>query len=181
MEQLKQQNRRGLEKVIERYTNYVGTVLQNILRNQATQEDLEEITSDVFLSLWKHASDMRTDNLTGYLASIARSKAYNFLRRKKLPSQSLEDVVIMDGSTDIPAQAERSELAELLQELLHQLSEQDREIFIRYYYYCQNVREIAGELHMKEATVKTRMHRGRGKLRQLLTERGYGYEEMEFI
>ncbi len=180
LEQLKLQNRRALEKVIKRYTNYVGTILRNILREQATTEDIEELTADVFLSLWQHAPNLRTENLTGYLASIARSKAYNHVRRKKLPQQSIDDVVIVDN-TDITAQAERNELSELLQDLLQMLSEQDREIFIRYYYCCQNVREIAGNLHLKEATVKTRMHRGREKLRQLLTERGYGYEEMELI
>ncbi|HCY35286.1 MAG TPA: hypothetical protein DHU76_09000, partial [Ruminococcus sp.] len=44
-----------------------------------------------------------------------------------------------------------------------------------------SVREIAGEMHMKESTVKTRMYRSRKKLRQLFTERGYGYEQMELV
>ncbi len=34
---------------------------------------------------------------------------------------------------------------------------------------------------MKESTVKTRMYRSRKKLRQLFTERGYGYEQMELV
>ena len=57
----------------------------------------------------------------------------------------------------------------------------DREVLLRFYFYRQSVREIAGEMHMKESTVKTRMYRSRKKLRQLFTERGYGYEQMELV
>lgn len=169
LEQLKQQNRRGLERVMKRYTAYVGTILRNVTRGQTTQEDLEELTADVFLALWHHAPEMRTEHLTGYLASIARSKGYNWLRKNRPETMPIDDVVISDD-TDVSAQAEQAELPE-----------QDRELLLRFYFYRQSVREIAGEMHMKESTVKTRMYRSRKKLRQLFTERGYGYEQMELV
>lgn len=180
LEQLKQQNRRGLERVMKRYTAYVGTILRNVTRGQTTQEDLEELTADVFLALWHHAPEMRTEHLTGYLASIARSKGYNWLRKNRPETMPIDDVVISDD-TDVSAQAEQAELAGIVQEMLAQLPEQDRELLLRFYFYRQSVREIAGEMHMKESTVKTRMYRSRKKLRQLFTERGYGYEQMELV
>ena len=82
LEQLKHQNRRALERVMRRYTAYVGTILRNITRGQASSEDIEELTADVFLALWHHAPEMRTEHLTGYLASIARSKGCNWLRKR---------------------------------------------------------------------------------------------------
>ena len=169
LEQLKQQNRRGLERVMKRYTAYVGTILRNVTRGQTTQEDLEELTADVFLALWHHAPEMRTEHLTGYLASIARSKGYNWLRKNRPETMPIDDVVISDD-TDVSAQAEQAELAGIVREML-----------LRFYFYRQSVREIAGEMHMKESTVKTRMYRSRKKLRQLFTERGYGYEQMELV
>ena len=180
LEQLKQQNRRGLERVMKRYTAYVGTILRNVTRGQTTQEDLEKLTADVFLALWHHAPEMRTEHLTGYLASIARSKGYNWLRKNRPETMPIDDVVISDD-TDVSAQAEQAELAGIVQEMLAQLPEQDRELLLRFYFYRQSVREIAGEMHMKESTVKTRMYRSRKKLRQLFTERGYGYEQMELV
>ena len=160
LEQLKQQNRRGLERVMKRYTAYVGTILRNVTRGQTTQEDLEELTADVFLALWHHAPEMRTEHLTGYLASIARSKGYNWLRKNRPETMPIDDVVISDD-TDVSAQAEQAELADIVQEVLAQLPEQDRELLLRFYFYRQSVREIAGEMHMKESTVKTRMYRSR--------------------
>ncbi|MFR6496732.1 MAG: hypothetical protein ACLUOF_10410 [Ruminococcus sp.] len=55
LEQLKHQNRRALERVMRRYTAYVGTILRNITRGQASSEDIEELTADVFPALWHHA------------------------------------------------------------------------------------------------------------------------------
>ena len=88
---------------------------------------------------------------------------------------------MISDDTDVSAQAEQAELAGIVQEMLAQLPEQDRELLLRFYFYRQSVREIAGEKHMKESTVKTRMYRSRKKLRQLFTERGYGYEQMELV
>lgn len=149
----------------------------DITRGQASSEDIEELTADVFLALWHHAPEMRTEHLTGYLASIARSKGCNWLRKRQLDTQPIDDVVVA-ADTDISAQAEQ---AEIVREVMGLLPEQDREILMRYYFYRQTVSEIAGELHMKESTVKTRMYRSRKKLRQLFTERGYGYEQMELV
>lgn len=178
--QLREHQRDALVYIIQQYTNYVGTIIRNVLREQVSQEDLEELTADVFVALWRHAAEMRTDNLTSYLASIARSKAINYLRKHHPFTESLEEVTLAD-STDISATAEQAELAQLLTEMLETLSTQNRDILIRYYYYHQTIREIAQEMGMKESTVKTRMHRSRKQLRQLFTERGYGYEQMEFI
>ena len=47
LEQLKHQNRRALERVMRRYTAYVGTILRNITRGQASSEDIEELTADL--------------------------------------------------------------------------------------------------------------------------------------
>ena len=126
LEQLKQQNRRGLERVMKRYTAYVGTILRNVTRGQTTQEDLEKLTADVFLALWHHAPEMRTEHLTGYLASIARSKGYNWLRKNRPETMPIDDVVISDD-TDVSAQAEQAELAGIVQEMLAQLPEQKKQ------------------------------------------------------
>ena len=48
------------------------------------------------------------------------------------------------------------------------LGEPDREIFLRYYYYEQKIAEIADEMAMNAGTVKSRLRRGREKLRQTL-------------
>ena len=48
------------------------------------------------------------------------------------------------------------------------LGDPDREIFLRHYYYAQTVQEISQAMHLKEATIKTKLRRGRMRLRTTL-------------
>lgn len=50
------------------------------------------------------------------------------------------------------------------------MGEPDREIFLRHYYYCQSVTDIAAALDMNANTVKTRLRRGRERLRAELSK-----------
>ena len=50
------------------------------------------------------------------------------------------------------------------------LPDGEREVFLRHYYYAQTVREIAAAMDLKESTVKTRLRRGREKLKAMLTK-----------
>jgi RNA polymerase sigma-70 factor (ECF subfamily) len=52
------------------------------------------------------------------------------------------------------------------------MEQPDRDIFVRYYYYCQTTADIAREMALSPAVVRQRLHRGRDKLRQTLIEGG---------
>ena len=52
---LTHRQQRALQEAMERYGSYVKTVIYNVLRSRGTREDLEELSSDVFYSLWEHA------------------------------------------------------------------------------------------------------------------------------
>ncbi|MBQ8725052.1 MAG: sigma-70 family RNA polymerase sigma factor [Oscillospiraceae bacterium] len=175
---LKKKNIGALERVIEIYTPYVSTIIRNALRGYISHEDLEELTADSFVALWEHAEDIRSEHLSGYIAQIAKSKAYNYMRKNIVLSESIEDVVIA-SDVNVEDEAEQQELSELLSKLLSELSDKEREIMLRFYYYRQTVSEISQEMDMNVSTVKTKLSRCRKKLRQKLQERGYCYEEME--
>ncbi|MEF9971380.1 MAG: sigma factor-like helix-turn-helix DNA-binding protein, partial [Oscillospiraceae bacterium] len=49
----------------------------------------------------------------------------------------------------------------------------DREIFLRHYYYYQALAQISVEMEINVSTVKTRLRRGREKLKEILHEGGY--------
>ena len=63
----------------------------------------------------------------------------------------------------------------LVREAVLSMGQPDREIFLRFYYYCQSVSVISEKMQMNPSTVKTRLHRGREKLRQHLT----GFESVK--
>lgn len=178
--QLKNKKISALERIIELYTPYVSTIIKNTLRGYVSHEDLEEIVSDVFLSLWTHSDQIRGEHLSGYLASVAKSKAYNYMRKNIVISENIDDMIIISDD-DVEEEYIRQELADILKTLLDELPKTEREIMLRYYYYQQRVSEIAQEMDMNVSTVKTKLSRSRKKLKQKLTERSYGYEEAEIV
>ena len=57
------------------------------------------------------------------------------------------------------------------------MGEPEREIFLRHYYYGQTVAAIGLEMQMNVSTVKSRLSRGRKKLKAILLEGGYCHED----
>ena len=98
IEQLKAQRRDALDRAIERYTPYVSVIVYHAMEG-APREDIEEVTADVFIALWRTAASITGENLAGYLAAIARNQAKSWLRARRPPEEDLEDVVLPGPDT----------------------------------------------------------------------------------
>lgn len=56
----------------------------------------------------------------------------------------------------------------------------DREIFLRHYYYCQSLKTISQEMDINISTIKTKLHRGRKKLKEIIIKGG-NYEKNKIL
>ena len=168
----------ALEEVIRTYTPYVSAIVARVL--PGCREDWEEVTADVFLALWDNRDKVRTEQLRGYLGSIARNKAINRLRARRDSLPLEEDVLILEG--DSPQQlAEARELALALRRALAALGDGQRELFVRHYYYGQTVADAAADMGVNLSTAKTGLRRGRETLKNTLEKEGYDeYETGNF-
>ena len=81
----------ALSTIIQRYTAYVGTIVWNIVGNRLNEDDIKEIVSDAFYTLWKNRAKVRKGKLKAYLSSISRSQALDALRRSKQEVSIEED------------------------------------------------------------------------------------------
>lgn len=160
----------GLEALMDRYLPYVSAVVWNILRGRMSPEDGEEAASDVFLAAWDQAEDLRPGQVKAWLGAVARHKAKNRLRRREQTLPLEEDILDLPGPDDPAGALEQKEEQALVRRALLTLPQPDQEIFLRHYYYAQGVKEIAAALDMNESTVKTKLRRGRFKLKELLTK-----------
>ena len=109
---------------------------------------------------------------------MARNRAFNRRRdrREELPLE--EDALLL--SPDSPhVEAEQGELREVLSRALGSLDRADRELFVRHYYYGQTVARAAEEMGLNPSTAKTRLRRGREKLKEHLRKAGFCVEEAE--
>lgn len=163
----------ALSAAMDTYTHYVATVIHNQLGAFAYPEDTEELTANVFLSLWQNRQKLRTLHLRGWLAATARNEAREFLRKRRLLTVSQEDILLVSGDM-AQRLAEKKERARFIRRAIASLGWPDREIFLRHYYYDQTVSEIAEEMDMNANTVKSRLRRGRDKLKDKI-EKGDFY------
>ena len=172
---LKRGEEKALEWIIDRYSAYVGTIIGNILGNFMTTADIEEAVMDVFLLLWRNSEKVRQGKLKAYLGGLARNKAREKMRTAKWDIP-LEDDMILISDENPERDFSAKEQARFIRLALAKMPYPDREIFIRHYYYYQTVEALAREMGMNPSTVKTKLRRGREKLKEALLEGGYGVE-----
>lgn len=168
LRQLQQGSAEALKWFINKYTPYVSTVIYNIIGSAMSSADVEEVTSDVFFALWENAGKVNSGSVRGYLGSIARNKAKNKFREAGFDLPLDEELYI---SEDLPLEDQHieKELQAAVRREVMAMTEPDREILLRYYYYYQPIPRIAGEMGMTAANIKVRLHRARNALRSTLT------------
>lgn len=76
-----QGDKTGLKVIYENYAGYIYRIIYEVLQNK---ENTEDVTSDFFIRLWDKAEQFKPGNgHKGYLASMARNLAVDFLRKHK--------------------------------------------------------------------------------------------------
>lgn len=126
-------------------------------------QDVEEVTADILALTWKQAQSLLAQNrlLSPWLIATTRNRAIDrwrsLVRKGTLPLN--EDLQLI-------AQTCKSDGEELISELVQELGEPDREIFLRRYYRLETAKEIGESLGMEPNTVNVRLARGREKLKQ---------------
>ena len=170
---LKKGDEEALSWFIDKYSNYVGTIVSNILKDSMTHEDVEEVTSDVFVTLWQSAEKLYPLNLKGYLSRVARSLSMQKLRDKATGLPLDEDILILDDDSEFDRLAQE-EQDEMVRKAVYAMPQPDKEIFLRFYYYCQSVSLISQKMQMNPSTIKTKLRRGRERLRLILSNNTKG-------
>jgi len=153
-----------------------------------------EISQKTFISMCKNVGGLQdTARFKSWLYKIA----VNYCReeaRKKKGSRSLSfDVVWNRDAEDSPRwessgqrhhdperQFQQSELSDILQTALNELSEEQREVVIMKEYEGLKFREIAEVLNISENTVKSRMYYGLDGLRKILERKNIDKDSMGY-
>ncbi len=169
---LKSGKRNSLEDVIRLYTPYVSAVIYNTIGWVAPKEDMEEAISDTFLLLWQHACDIDAEKgcIRSYIGAVARNTAKNKLRSIRVNAE-LDENIVSDFHEPHQRLVENEE-RDCLLKYIAALGEVDSEIFLRYYYYHTKIRTIAEVMHIPVSTVKSKLARGKEKLKKAILQDG---------
>lgn len=169
---LKNDASKGLFEATKKYGGLVKSISIKILHNHA--EDVEECVADTFVSLWKNVNSIDFDRgtLKGYIACIARNTAINIYNKLKREHTDYIENKDMISDENIEEDMARKSDIVVLQEILNNMGEPDKEIFIRRFFQFEKIKSIADKLGLTEKIVENKLFRGKQKLKKQLIERG---------
>lgn len=177
METLKINEEKGYELLIDKYTPYVSTIVYNMTSTMLTSSDMEEIVADVFFKIWKHRNHLKGDSLKGILISTTRNTCKDVFKKNRQPFVPLDlDMIHLSNPDTLHRIQEEKEQMSIVNEVVEHFTEPDKEIFIRFYYLGEKIKEISDFFQLNSSTVKTKLRRSRETLKQALNEGGYHYE-----
>ncbi len=162
---------RALNDVYARY----GSLLLGFLYARVGNRELaEELLQDVMLAVWENAARFEArSKVKTWLLVIARNRAINSGRRKKVPVIHLSDVIQLQSDDTGPQEAiEKSARRDAVREAIQQLPEEQREVLVLVFYHQLTGPEVAEVLGIAEGTVKSRLHRAKEMLKRVLTQQG---------
>lgn len=160
-------------------------------RNTRDVQRSEDLVQETMLRLYRKAWDyIPTGRFRGWLFRVARNLLIDSVRR--LSSDALvrkvtvatsadgESVSILDLLPDdvvsAEARVDQQEVTQLVQELLQELPDEQRQTFMLHHFDSLTLSEVADAMETTLPTAKSRLRLAREKLRYQLTCRGFAEE-----
>lgn len=160
-------NELDLEKIINEYSSYTATIIDNMARNSLKDEDKEEIVSEVFFILWKNKNKLNINKyLSSYIAGITRNVVKEYLRKVKINFNISDYENSLYNYDKIDLLDDNVEEISKIEEKLKNMKKIDKTIFLDFYYSFKSIKDIAKEQKISEFSVKQRLYRIRNKIRK---------------
>ena len=164
----------------EIYLNYFPRLLR-FAQEYVPVEDAENITQDVFLSLWEQRGDLKIHISTAtYLFILIKNRCIDHLRRKKHAEtgkkQMQEDFTHEQQMKLYSLEAlnhtlmSDSDLEQIITRAIDSLPPKCREIFVLHKIEGKKYREIAEKMDISVSTVENQMGIALRKLREQLKD-----------
>jgi RNA polymerase sigma-70 factor, ECF subfamily len=169
----------AFEELVNRYERKIFRLTMNITRNH---EDAEDAMQDAFMKAYSHLDRFQEDSrFYTWLVRIAANEALMRLRKRR-PNQFSLDEPIESEDDFLPQQIEdwgpnpeqrfaQTEMRDILRGVIEELPPDFRIVFLLRDVEGLSTQDTAEAVGISEAAVKSRLLRGRLKLRQKLNTR----------
>lgn len=161
----------------KKYGPYCRAIAQNIL---TVREDAEECVSDSYHHAWHAMPPQRPDRLSPFLGRIVRNLSISRWRRERAQKRytGLESLLSgLEECLPAPQDAERAvegrELTRRVEGWLEGLPRDDRAVFLRRYWYGQEVQALARAWGVSPNQMAKRLQRLRKSLKRDLEQEGF--------
>lgn len=129
-------------------------------------EDSEEVVQDVFVKVWQKREHLSIQGIKTYLFKSTKNACLNFLRKKNLDTQSIDQLVNYLGTENQTNQLESLEFSHQVKNAIEQLPPKTKRVFLMNRYFEFTYREIADILDISPKTVENQMGNALKSLRK---------------
>lgn len=175
---MENRNETSIAELSKKYGGICSGVVRNILGDFT---EAEQCLNDTYLKVWDSIPPAKPTSLPAFVVTIARNLALSQLREKRsakrgggaktLSFDELDDLV--SGASSVESEAEHRELIEAINKFLYKLPQNKQQLFIKRYWGCCSIEELAREFGMTESNVTVTLTRVRKKLKDHLNKRGF--------
>ncbi len=157
---------RAIAETGKKYGGYCRSIAFNILHSH---EDTEECVSDTWLHTWNAIPPTRPGCLRAFLGRITRNLSFTRWEAARAQKRGggQTELLLSELSDCLPggerpeAQLDAQAVTLTIEVFLQSQTRENRQLFLRRYYYNQTAEQIAREKDMNAGTVRSRLARGR--------------------
>ena len=168
------------ELAIEALDGKYGAICHNLSRSiLKDQQDAEECVNDAYLGVWNAIPPHSPNPLSVFVCKIVRNismmryRANTALKRNSNYDSTMEELEnCLSSSVSVEDSLEEKELIAIIEDFLRGLSQENRVIFLRRYWYGESIAEIAEACGAGSGRIRSSLFRTRARLRRRLEEEG---------
>lgn len=151
---LKNGDHDSFQKLFEYYSTPLFNFAYGYLKSKEVTED---VVQEVFFKIWSNRKNIKTDtSFQSYLFTIALNAVRKYFNKLSLQNEFKHHVIInfSKNQSDFDKSFDYQFLLDKLDELIKQMPEKRREVFIKKKYEEKTLKEIAEELTITTKTVE---------------------------
>ena len=171
-----ERNEQAIKETQNKYGAFCHRIAMTIL---GIHEDAEECVNDTYYSVWKQIPPTVPEVFKVYLGRITRNLSISRFRamRAKKRYSSMEIMLselndCVPSSSNVEQTIEVMQLSDYISEWLDSLPEEDCALFVRRYWFGDEVQELAKKCGITAAKMAQRMLRLRKSLKAALEQKG---------
>ncbi len=166
----------------EKYGALCFHIAKNILGND---EDAKECVNDTYFAVWNRIPPENPHSFGAFIGRVARNIALNRFDyntaacRNGSADLALDELCEVLSDETYAQSLDDGSFMRALNRFLETEKRRTRVIFVRRYFYCDSVSEIAKRVHMQEGAVRSSLFRLRKRLAAYLRKEGLGGKYVE--
>ena len=155
---------RAVAELDAKYGRLFHALAGNIL---ADERDAAECVNDAYLGAWNAIPPERPDRLAAYICRIVRNLSVRRLRHEHAAKRAGN---YLAANETVESELDARELTRSLERFLDTLSDENRAIFLRRYWFADSCADIARRTGLTEKNVGVRLTRLRKQLKNFLED-----------